>query len=299
MSIRIKSIRDTELCVFKCIKDRDQREREIFNEIIKCYQVLIKKLDDSKLKNDDLRTSLLSGFGATSDISSSVASSLKITKNDELRDIYKKLAESKESEVKLKERVINIENEKRILEKEAEKLRDENKKLTNEINGCKTVMSDLKEKLEIKTKEHSAVTAENSLLTDKIKEQNSDISLYHKTITDLQNKMIDKMNDAAQLYEEAKVMKQESILKKHSEFGISESGFNFGMDLSSLNDNYFNVPSRTRHKLFAHSKEAICLSYSSTGNGLATGGGDGSIKIWDVEQGKEIGSLTKQKRPIS
>lgn len=141
--------------------------------------------------------------------------------------------------------------------------------------------------------------AENHLLLEKIKEQNSDISLYHKTITDLQNKMVDKMNDAAQLYEEAKVMKQESILKKHSEFGMSESGLSYGIDLSSLNDNYFNVPSRTRHKLFAHSKEATCLSYSYTGNGLATGGGDGSIKIWDVEQGKEIGTLTKQKRPIS
>lgn len=87
--IRIKSIKDTEMFMFRNIKERELREREIFNEIIKCYQVLVKKLDDSKLKNDNLRTSLLSGFGAASDISSSVASSFKITKNDELRDIYK------------------------------------------------------------------------------------------------------------------------------------------------------------------------------------------------------------------
>ena len=161
------------------------------------------------------------------------------------------------------------------------------------------MINDLKEKLEIKTKEHSAVMAENSLLTEKIKEQNQDISYYHKTVTDLQSKMIEKMNDAAQLYEEAKELKKENILKKHNEFGMSESGLSFGIDLSAVNDNYFNVPSRTRHKIFAHSKEATWLSYSSNGTGLATGGGDGSIKIWDVDQGKEIGNLTKQKRPIS
>ena len=89
MSIRIRSIKDTESSITRLIKERDLRERDLLNEIIKCYQILIKKLDDSKIKNDDLRTSLLSGFGGGGDISPNVANNFKITKNDELREIYK------------------------------------------------------------------------------------------------------------------------------------------------------------------------------------------------------------------
>ena len=116
---------------------------------------------------------------------------------------------------------------------------------------------------------------------------------------ELQNQMVEKMNDANQLYEEAKFMRKEGILSKHDESGISESGRDFGIDLSKLNENYFNVPSKTRHKLFAHSKEAICLAYTTQGTAVATGGGDGTIKVWDVEQGKEIANFTKQKKAIS
>lgn len=99
------------------------------------------------------------------------------------------------------------------------------------------------------------MVSENALLQGKIKELNQDIAIYHKTITNLQNQIVDKMNDAAQLYEEAKTMRQESILKKNNELGMSDMGINFGLDMMKINDNYFNVPSRTRHKLFAHSKE--------------------------------------------
>jgi len=119
-----------------------------------------------------------------------------------------------------------------------------------------TVISEMRESLEIKTKQNNALVSENELLSGKIKELNQDNALYFKKIMDLQNQMVEKMNDANQLYEEAKSLHKDSILKKNDENGLSDVGLNIGFDLSQINDNYFSVPSRTRHKLFAHSKAA-------------------------------------------
>jgi len=162
-----------------------------------------------------------------------------------------------------------------------------------------TVIAELRESLELKTKQNSSLTSENTNLSLKVKDLNQDNALYFKKIVDLQNQMVEKMNDANRLFEEAKNIQRESILKKNDEDGLSDAAHNFKIDLSKVNDNYFSVPSRTRHKLFAHSKSALWMSYSTQGTVIATGGGDGAIKIWDVEQGKEIGSFTKQKKGIS
>jgi autophagy-related protein 16 len=192
----------------------------------------------------------MSSFAGSSEVSGTGAERIHQL-NDELRETYKKLAESKESVVTLKERVT-------LLERENEKLKEDNKRLTNENDQRKTVINEMKEKVEIRTKEHAALKSENELLHGKIKELSSDNALYFKKIMDLQSQIVEKMNDANQLYEEAKSMRQDSILKKNNEVGISESGMNYGIDLSILNENYFNVPSKPRHKLFAHSKEAMC-----------------------------------------
>ena len=118
-------------------------------------------------------------------------------------------------------------------------------------------------------------------------------------IVELQNQMVEKMNDANQLYEEAAKIRQDSILTKHDEHGVADNN-KIGLDLSSMiSEGYFKIPSNTRHKLFAHSKEAMCLTYTTQGSNIATGGGDGGIRIWDVEQGKEYGSLARQKKAIT
>jgi autophagy-related protein 16-1 len=291
MTFQIKSIKETETIVITSIKEREFREKQTFNEIIRGYQALIKKLKDSKGKTDQLRASLISNLGSGVDFSGSNTEKLHQL-NTELRETYKKLAESNESVASLKEKVA-------VLEKENQSLSDQNKKFADESDRTKTVISELIEKLEIRTKEHTALKKENELLNGKIKELTNDNALYFKKIMDLQNQMVEKMNDANQLYEEAKYMRKEGILSKHDETGISESGKNYGIDLSKLNENYFSVPSKTRHKLFAHAKEALCLAYSTQGTALATGGGDGTVRIWDVEQGKELGNLTKQKKAIS
>lgn len=163
----------------------------------------------------------------------------------------------------------------------------------------KTVFSNMKETVEIRTKELAALKAENQLQNDKIKELSYDNSLYMKKIMKMESEMFEKMNAANQLYEEAKTLRTESILKSNNEDGIAKEGVNFGIDPSMLNDNYFSVPSTTRHKIFAHSKEAMSLTYTMQGTAIASGGGDGTIKIWDVEKGKEIGSLNKQKKAIT
>ena len=181
---------------------------------------------------------------------------------------------------------------------ELEKVKEQNKKLSLERDQMATVIAEMRESLEIKTKQNSALISENEMLNGKIKELGQDNALYFKKIMDLQGQIVEKMNDANQLYEEAKTMKQESILKKNDEFGMSDGIHTYGIDMK-ISDNYFSVPSRTKYKIFAHSKEATWLSYSSQGTAIATGGGDGVIKIWDVEQGKEIGSLTKQKKSIT
>ena len=161
------------------------------------------------------------------------------------------------------------------------------------------VINDMKETIEVKTKQNNALISENELLSGKIKELSNDNALYFKKIMDLQSQMVDKMNDANQLYEEAKSLNKSSILDKNNETDLSEIGKTYGFDGLQINDNYFNVPSKTRYKIFAHSKQATWLAYSSQGAAVATGGGDGMIKIWDVEQGKELGNLTKQKKSIS
>jgi WD40 repeat protein len=48
-----------------------------------------------------------------------------------------------------------------------------------------------------------------------------------------------------------------------------------------------SVPSRVEYKLFAHEKEATCVTFNSTGNLLLTGGGDSLIKIWDLHRACE------------
>lgn len=111
--------------------------------------------------------------------------------------------------------------------------------------------------------------------------------------------MVEKMNVANQLYEDAKIIRQEGILSKHEELGVSNKNKG-GINLSSMiNDNYFKIPSKIRHNIFAHSKEAMCLTYTLQGTNIATGGGDGYIRIWDVESGKEYGSFNKQKKAVT
>lgn len=274
MSIKIRLVKDTESSILEAIKTRDVVEKSAFNEFVKNYQGLInfthKMLYDSRGKTNELRQSLLTSFGSSTD--TDLRSSEKMQRlNEELRDAYKKLSASNEVVVELKE-----------------KLKEENSRLQIEKEQMTLVLSDMKESLEIKTKQNNGLISENDLLKGKIKELSEDNALYFKKIMSLQEQMVQKMNDANQLYEEAKVIKQQSILKKNDEDGLSDIPKSYGIECL-INDNYFNVPSKTRHKLFAHSREATCVAYTSQGTNLATGGGDGLVKLWDVDQGKELG----------
>lgn len=283
--MKIRSIQTTEAEISKAIKTRDQNESEVYKEIIKGYQVLIKRFKESTGTNNSLRQSLMSGLAPASG-SSNPANTEKIHKlNEDLRETYKKLTTANETVNKL--------------EKENEVLTEQNTTFGKENESMKFVLSDLKEKVEIRTKELNACKAENEMMNGKIKELQEDNNLYFKKIVQLQEEVVQKMNAANQLYDEATQIKNNTILKEHGESGISDM-VKPGLDLGAMiNDDYFKIPSKTRHKLFAHSKEAMCLTYTSQGSNIASGGGDGVIKIWDVEQGKEYGSLARQKKSIT
>jgi len=88
MNLKIKPINDTQNTITGLIKGRDNIEKHTYNEIIKSYQALIKKLYDSQGKNDALRSSILSNIGSKIDLTGN--NSEKLHKlNEELREAYK------------------------------------------------------------------------------------------------------------------------------------------------------------------------------------------------------------------
>ena len=143
--MEIRSIKETELKITKLIKKREHTEKEVFSDIIKGYQVLIKRLKNTRGTNDQLRQSLMSSFAPG--LESSGSSAEKVHQlNEDLRETYKKLAIANERIVKL--------------EKENEIFKDQNRRFGGENDSMKIVLTDLKEKVEIRTKELSASQAE-------------------------------------------------------------------------------------------------------------------------------------------
>lgn len=59
------------------------------------------------------------------------------------------------------------------------------------------------------------------------------------------------------------------------------------------------VPTSVAHRIHAHSKEAICVTFNSYGSLIATGGGDNLVKIWDLNRNNEPTTLKLFGKPIS
>lgn len=127
------------------IRQREDTENDVYSDIIKGYQVLIKRLNTTKGTNDHLRQSLMSNFAPGLDTGGPSADKVHQL-NEDLRETYKKLANANEKIVKL--------------EKDNEVLKEGNKRLGGENESMKIVLTDLKEKVEIRTKELSASQAE-------------------------------------------------------------------------------------------------------------------------------------------
>ena len=87
------------------------------------------------------------------------------------------------------------------------------------------------------------------------------------------------------------------IAEKNSEdTAVTEAPFDLR---SSMISNYLSIPSKPRHTIFAHEREATCLAFDSRGTYLATGGGDTIVKVWDIENGKQIQTYKNHNMPIS
>lgn len=52
-----------------------------------------------------------------------------------------------------------------------------------------------------------------------------------------------------------------------------------------------SLPSTTERKIAAHKRECTCLAFNPLGDVIATGGGDNLIKLWSMQNGKEIQEL--------
>jgi WD40 repeat protein len=55
------------------------------------------------------------------------------------------------------------------------------------------------------------------------------------------------------------------------------------------------VPSKVEFKISAHKKETTCVVFNAMGEALATGGGDNSVKIWNLSTGKIAQTLNCSK----
>jgi WD40 repeat protein len=147
-------------------------------------------------------------------------------------------------------------------------------------------------------------------LKDKQIEKLNEANDYIKEINDMRSKMeklkIQKsMPNLVNTAEEAEELKQVDIMG-----GFTPKAFERSHTVAIPNQNAFNVsefafaacdvvPSHVTQKYFAHEKEATCLAFSLGGNLLATGGGDGLIKIWDVNKECETQMLKAFNRALT
>lgn len=96
------------------------------------------------------------------------------------------------------------------------------------------------------------------------------------------------MNEAQLMYEEAQQLRQSTINMKAVEEEKAEGWLD--IDIADIKPEYLMhqtysvaIPSKPEKKMMGYKgEEATCLYYNSIGTLLATGGTNGTIKIWDV-----------------
>ena len=60
-----------------------------------------------------------------------------------------------------------------------------------------------------------------------------------------------------------------------------------------------DLPTETGIKIKAHAMQASCLRFSSSGEHIATGGGDSLVKIWNSKLGNEMQVLRGLQKPVT
>ena len=166
--------------------------------------------------------------------------------------------------------------------------------------------------------EHNALKETNKYLETKVKTLTTENNQYIKTIIDLKEKQIEKLNEANDLIKELNEMRYN--LQKIKKLGSTPELINSGIETEELKQSelrasftpkmerskteavatsqfamndyaYFStdvIPSTVSQKFLAHEKEATCLAFNLSGNNLATGGGDALVKIWDINKQCEL-----------
>lgn len=59
------------------------------------------------------------------------------------------------------------------------------------------------------------------------------------------------------------------------------------------------LPGEVDWKVCAHKSETTCLTFNREGDVLYTGGGDGTIKAWRTQDGRELGVMTGFKKSVT
>ena len=179
------------------------------------------------------------------------------------------------------------------------------------INQNEAIIKSRNMKISEMESELEVIRAENTVLVSSKKKLEKEMTRLMGDNQNLVNRMLHmpeeqmkKLNDAIELFEEAKRMKdkysqpaekyEEEKIPEAPEFNLSE----YTTNLLKYNLKV-NLPSRQKHKIFAHQNETTCVVYDPLGKRLATGGGDHLIKIWDPNSGKNTAILKGFQKAVS
>lgn len=284
-TISIRPIHETRSEVLLKLKARDKKEKIKYKSLFDSFQALLHQQKDMKKSIIDyLPVAAETGGGVS--VNKIELQELK----EKNRVLQQKLIEARERVDQLMDGKDEVEVNAEGLQEMVESLQKDKDTLQKNCDQQKNVITELVEQLEIKSKEKNGVEAENEALTDKIKELQGDNALLFKKVCDLQQQQVDKMNEINKLYDQIKTNQVDTLQKKNME---EDTVVRKPFDLrGSIMDGYikqnFKVPDTPLHTVTAHSKEAICVEFDTRGTMLATGGGDGLIKLWDFEKGQDL-----------
>lgn len=213
---------------------------------------------------------------------------LKLHQKDTARalDTANALAQIKESHSSLEQKIKKLEQNMEKKEKSMSRLQQQLDDAQATTKLAEKQYMGLKETIRSLQSENDVLKKENSGLIDRI------IGSKEKTSDEFNvlNEMVDKLKKEVEMLRTLKVQddkrrewfggrtKPNDVDLKAEEEKKAKAARKFGTTGST-------VPSGIQHLVKAHSDDAMCVRYDSTGDMLATCGTDSTVKIWESNSG--------------
>lgn len=295
--------------VFNQIKERNQTQGNGFKELIKQYNVAVKKEHDYRdratalekeimtlrQENSSLRKNSGSADNSAGRPVSSPEVDAKVMKlQEELTISYKRISENtgKMVEMQTEMKLIKEENMKRETEASQAKLLmeealQEQKRLKDKMDDDNKTFQLLQEELHSLRKTFEITQTENT----KMKIENGElVERWMK----LKSEEAEKMNTANTFYDQMVKEKQRADVfnQTHPQSApapllgapvVIKTAF---FDSASFIDCSAILPSKPKRKIAAHSAEVVCAAYSKSGLILASGSTDKTVRLWDAPSGQ-------------